>query len=59
MDLACQGNKLVETPNIDQLANAGMRFTDAYAAAPVCSLATHPTKDPDGPRLDARTDGGE
>ena len=37
MDLACQGNKLVETPNIDRLAGQGLRFTDAYAAAPVCS----------------------
>ena len=37
MDLACQGNQLVETPNIDKLASEGMRFTDAYAAAPVCS----------------------
>lgn len=37
MDLACQGNPLVETPNIDRLARQGMRFTDAYAAAPVCS----------------------
>ena len=37
MDLACQGNKLVETPNIDRLAKQGIRFTNAYAAAPVCS----------------------
>ena len=37
MDLACQGNRLVETPNIDGLAKQGMRFTDNYAAAPVCS----------------------
>jgi arylsulfatase A-like enzyme len=37
MDLACQGNPLVDTPNIDRLARQGMRFTDAYAAAPVCS----------------------
>jgi len=37
MDLACQGNKLVETPHLDRLANQGMRFTSAYAAAPVCS----------------------
>lgn len=37
MDLACQGNPLVETPNIDRLAKQGMRFTDNYAAAPVCS----------------------
>ena len=26
-----------ETPNIDQLAKSGMRFTDGYAANPVCS----------------------
>ena len=37
MDLACQGNKLVETPHIDRFAKQGMRFTDNYAAAPVCS----------------------
>ena len=37
MDLACQGNKLVETPNLDRLAKQGMRFTSAYAAAPACS----------------------
>ena len=37
MDLACQGNRLVETPHIDHFALEGLRFTDAYAAAPVCS----------------------
>ena len=37
MDLHCQGNEAVETPRIDQLAREGLRFTDAYAAAPVCS----------------------
>ena len=37
MDLACQGNKLVKTPHLDSLAKQGMRFTNAYAAAPVCS----------------------
>tara|TARA_B100000676_G_scaffold29218_4_gene27289 strand:+ start:218 stop:1609 length:1392 start_codon:yes stop_codon:yes gene_type:complete len=37
MDLACQGNQLVETPHLDQFASEGIRFTDAYAAAPVCS----------------------
>ena len=37
MDLACQGNNRLDTPNIDRLASQGMRFTDAYAAAPVCS----------------------
>ncbi|MCL4114574.1 UNVERIFIED_CONTAM: hypothetical protein GTU68_054787 [Idotea baltica] len=37
MDLACQGNPLVDTPHIDALAKQGLRFTSAYAAAPVCS----------------------
>ena len=37
MDLGCQGNTLVDTPNLDRLAAQGMRFTDAYAAAPVCT----------------------
>lgn len=36
-DLPCYGNTFHETPNIDRLASEGMRFTDAYAAAPVCS----------------------
>lgn len=35
-DLGCYGNKIHETPNIDKLAAGGMRFTDAYAACPVC-----------------------
>ena len=36
-DLPCYGNKFNEAPNIDKLAEAGMRFTNAYAACPVCS----------------------
>jgi len=36
-DLSCYGNKFYETPNLDKLARQGMRFTDAYAAAPLCS----------------------
>ncbi|MEC9010652.1 MAG: sulfatase-like hydrolase/transferase, partial [Planctomycetota bacterium] len=36
-DLHCQGNAKLHTPNIDALAKQGSRFTDAYAAAPVCS----------------------
>jgi uncharacterized sulfatase len=35
--LGCYGSKFYETPNLDRLATEGMRFTDAYAAAPVCS----------------------
>jgi arylsulfatase A-like enzyme len=37
MDLRCQGNPHLETPNVDRFARQGMRFTDAYAPAPVCS----------------------
>ena len=37
MDLGVQGNAYYPTPNIDRLAARGMRFTDAYAASPVCS----------------------
>lgn len=37
MDLGCQGSRFYETPVLDQLAREGMRFTDAYAACPVCS----------------------
>ncbi len=36
-ELGCYGNSFNETPNLDKLAREGMRFTDAYAAAPVCS----------------------
>ncbi len=35
--VGCYGNGFYETPNIDRLAREGMRFTDAYAACPVCS----------------------
>ncbi|GAB4139665.1 MAG: hypothetical protein Tsb009_08710 [Planctomycetaceae bacterium] len=31
------GNKFHETPNVTKLAKQGMRFTNAYAACPVCS----------------------
>ena len=37
MDLHCQGNEVLRTPNLDKLATGGLRFTHAYAAAPVCS----------------------
>ena len=36
-DLGCYGSKSYDTPNIDKLAAQGMRFTNAYAACPVCS----------------------
>ena len=36
-DTGCYGSPFYETPNVDGLAGEGMRFTDAYAACPVCS----------------------
>ncbi|MFM8173944.1 MAG: sulfatase [Pirellulaceae bacterium] len=36
-DLGCYGSTFYETPNLDRLAAQGNRFTDAYAACPVCS----------------------
>lgn len=36
-DLGCYGSTFHETPNLDRLASEGVRFTNAYAACPVCS----------------------
>ncbi|WKN33673.1 sulfatase [Porifericola rhodea] len=36
-DLSSFGSNFYETPNIDALAASGMKFTNAYAACPVCS----------------------
>src|SRR5678809_1490517 len=36
-DLSCYGRPDYQTPNLDRLALQGMRFTNAYSAAPVCT----------------------
>ncbi len=36
-DVGIEGSTFYETPNIDQLARSGMRFTQGYAACQVCS----------------------
>jgi arylsulfatase A-like enzyme len=36
-DLGCTGSDFYRTPHIDAMARGGMRFTQAYAAAPICS----------------------
>ncbi|MBN2281156.1 MAG: sulfatase [Candidatus Marinimicrobia bacterium] len=36
-DLGCFGSDFYETPNIDQIARRGVRFSNAYAACTVCS----------------------
>jgi len=36
-DPGCYGNTVVRTPNIDRLAREGVRFTDFYASASLCT----------------------
>ncbi|MBM3737605.1 MAG: sulfatase [Acidobacteria bacterium] len=36
-DIGCYGSPDVPTPNLDALAKAGVRFTDAYVSCAVCS----------------------
>ena len=36
-DLGCYGQETIQTPNIDQMAEEGMRFTDHYAGSTVCA----------------------
>ena len=36
-DLGCYGQQKLKTPNIDRLADEGMRFTDHYSGNTVCS----------------------
>jgi arylsulfatase A-like enzyme len=36
-DVGCDGGELIRTPNIDRMAAEGVRFTDFYASANVCT----------------------
>src|SRR5262245_25766875 len=36
-DLACYGNKVIQTPNLDAFAKQGVRLTQCYSASAVCS----------------------
>ncbi|MEK6236934.1 MAG: sulfatase-like hydrolase/transferase, partial [Planctomycetales bacterium] len=36
-NFSCYGENAVETPHVDRLAAAGVKFTNAYVTAPVCS----------------------
>ena len=36
-DVGCNGSSFHKTPHIDALAKSGVRFTDGYAAASICS----------------------
>jgi len=39
--ISCYGNKQATTPNIDKLAAQGIRYTNAFANAPVCAPMRH------------------
>jgi arylsulfatase A-like enzyme len=36
-DPSCYGNKRARTPNLDRMAQEGVRFTQGYVASPICS----------------------
>lgn len=36
-DLACYGNSVIQTPNLDKFATQGLRYTQFYSASAVCS----------------------
>ena len=36
-DMGVYGQSLIQTPRLDQMAAEGMRFTNAYAGAPICA----------------------
>jgi arylsulfatase A len=36
-DLGCDGGKVIRTPNLDRMAQEGVRLTDFYASANVCT----------------------
>ena len=38
-DLSCYGQKAIETPHLDGLAKEGIRFTQFYVNAPICSAS--------------------
>ena len=37
--LGCAGNKIIQTPNMDSIANKGVRFTHAFATTPICAAS--------------------
>ena len=46
-DLATYGHQIVKTPNIDRLAQEGVKFTDYYAPAPLSSPSRAAINRPD------------
>lgn len=48
--LGCAGHPIIQTPTIDTLARAGVRFTNAYSECPVCIPARRSLMTGSGPR---------
>ncbi|MEA1950993.1 MAG: sulfatase-like hydrolase/transferase, partial [Planctomycetota bacterium] len=38
-DLHCYGNSVMKTPNLDRLAEQGVRCTDLYSSSPTCTVS--------------------
>ena len=45
-DPGCYGSKNHDTPALDRMAAEGMRFTDFYMAAPICSPSRSAMNEP-------------
>ena len=37
--MGCSGNPIIQTPNLDQLAETGVRFSNAFATTPICAAS--------------------
>jgi arylsulfatase A-like enzyme len=37
--MGCAGNTIIQTPNMDRLANEGVRFTHAFSTTPICAAS--------------------
>ena len=37
--MGCAGNSIIHTPNMDKLADSGVRFTNAFVTTPICAAS--------------------
>jgi hypothetical protein len=37
--MGCADNPIIHTPNMDKLANSGVRFTNAFVTTPICAAS--------------------
>ncbi len=55
-EIGCYGQQKIETPQIDKMAAAGIRFTRFYSGSTVCAPA-RPIDDPNRPASNAAASG--